>query len=561
GTGTEDAPAYVPGNLQRILSRMWACDDDKLAQAALLRDALGFLTRLFASIGACACQEFELLDEELEQLWSTTATVGDCRSLLEQSLQRLRPEMKHDLVRQLMAVFFEVDGDTFTPREFTSHLGFGPNKSVAQVVDFCTGLAGAYDEHLPILETWLEAARPTLIECDYHYEAGAQFGQRELVVGYRQYRLRTRMAVRLREARADVAGVSALGAIPLGAPIRPEETSTSGLTALVSELARVEPSSVAKVTPIPMPTLGYKVDYTGFAKDREGRLGHAGKLILFCAGDGVLEGKVTSTNPNLRILPAFFKGEEVRCSFWLDPDEMPQPEGYIEIETANETRKIPIVALLPRSRISDFGRLSLAGMLLAPGVVGFLYLFWVFYSTIRHVQAVLEQFMAFEYRQILRGVPDVALRHTGVGIIDLDVQPKAESAALLFLLFAVLCPLVVTKLFRYYPRNLQRDLGWLYSIGLIFPVLAFLAVWDLPALNHPMLAHHELLFLNYRTHFPYFAAFNLFASAYLFLSVGGRIDAWLGKGPLRVLLPTVLFLGYLAAVFGLVYGRSWLSIW
>ncbi len=556
GVHSLTVPDYIPGNLKRLLDRLCECQPEEAdKRAPLLRDSLGFLLRFFANVGASVSQQLGVLSEEGAELWTAEATVGECHQLLNSNLDTLKEHSAHPFVEAYLDVFVSGENDTLY-RDFAKRLGIGPDfEQPAPVVAFCRYES---DQDLEVfqalLEEWLEACKPVFAEADFLYEAAEQFGRRELVVAFREHHFRTKMAVRLREARQSSATV---GEQALAGPV---EDLTSGLRELVSELSIVQEDTSSQKKAPGTPQLGYRVDYTGYAKNRYGRLGHTGKLILFNAGEGELLGTVESSNPNLLLTPGTFKGNDCRVSFWLDPDEMPQPDGVVEIRTDLETRRLPVATLLPRSRMADFGTTRLALMLLTPGLLGFLYLVWVFYSTLRRVEAVLSEFMRREYEALMKGVMEVSFRQAGVGMLDLEIQPRGEAAALLFLLVAVLCPLLVTKLFRHYPRNQQRDLGWAYMLGLVLPLVGFLALWKTPILDHPMLAHPELAFLDFKTHFPYFTALNLLASGYLFLSVSGNLDRWMGRGPARVLLPVFLFLTFLASVVVLVYGRSWLGL-
>lgn len=569
GLGLTSLPQSAPRNLVRLLGDLaLRLRAGRLDEArSNLRDGLGFCVRFFASTGAAAVQAMGRMTPELEELWHSGLTVADGQVLLARCVKQL--EGCHDkLARSYREVFMTSFVARSKPRHFARFLGFGDQGVGETIADFCsqdpvppeqdeTGEnAAAIKRYLSVLKEWMAAAGWFFAECEYRHESGHQFGQQELVVVFRQYTLKTRLPVRLREARR-AADPSALGSSPLAAPLTPEEMGPSNeLSELISAMLETQeslpPPKPVKEPEAKPPQLAVTADYRGYAKNEEGELGHAGTLTITNAGGGELRGSILSTNPLVQVTPNLFEGNTSQIRYWISPDAMPQPEGFIELRTATEFRRVPLTNFIPASRLSSLSTLQLASLLLLPGLLTLAYLGWVFRLTIGTVERLLRESLRDDFPALLKGAA-VTFDRSGVGVIDLEVIPRVDSVLLMFLALAVLCPLLVAKLFRYYPRFQQRDLGFLFILGMVLPAIGFLALWNTPLLFHPMMLHPELADLNFRHGLPAFLGLNLGASLYLFLSVLGAVDRKVRNPMLRLLLPLVLVALAAALIVFMVY--------
>lgn len=549
------APLVLQRLLATLLVHVNGGDDEKKRES--LRECLIFLVPFFASIcsGARQCLE----DKPEITPWAPTHSVVQSQESLAFDLARLMHYLDDPMAASLLGIFFEKSGE---PYLHTRLLGIGdPPEEGDSLAKWCLnpGALKDLDACFKMVDSWLALSEPFFQEADYHYEPGADFGQRSLTIAFRQHRIQTRFGVRLAEARS---GQKLSRGLPLGAP--PSRAmplpQISELGELVADLLeKRKPGETEQLPPEARTVLNHSSEYLGFAKDAQGRLGHAGKLRFTCEHGGEIRGSVKSTNPNLVVVPGTFKGEECNLAFWLDPAEMPHPEGYVEVETPHEKRRIAISTLVPPSRLSNLSGSKLATLLLAPSVVGLAYICWVYHMTIARVMRVLTTRAPDLVEAFTKGYKVDSFRRGGVGVLDLEILPRIESATLLLLLFSVLAPLVTTKLFRFYPRSEKRRFGALYAVSLVLPTLGLLAFWNSSFLWSPVLTHPELTMLDYRNHFIEFSVFNIVAAVYLFLSVTGVLDRWIRPQFLRVLLSPLMFLGWLTSVGILVYARSWLG--
>ena len=548
----DEVAQVAPLNLQRILGSLGVClaSDQEVEKVAAVRESLGFMIRFFASV--CSAAKAVLPPLKVWERWQPSDSVVESEQRLIRDLLYIR-QIDDPLAQSLSSIFFSPFGQA---KPFARHLGLdGETPRLAEV---CLNLEEA-QQGLKIIKPWLASSYAFFQECSYHYEPGENFGQRELAIDFRQYRLKTRFAVRLIEAR----GPAKRGGVGLAAP---DYVATKELGQLVAGLledrrseTEEELAAIAEIELQPKPILEYRSEYLGFAKNEDGRLGHAGRIYITNGGEGELSGVARSDNPNLKLVPGTFRGDDSILTFWLDPGEMPHPEGYFTLKTNEESKVVAISSLVPPSRLSNLSLVQLCLLLLAPGAIGVTYIAWVYHTTIHRIHGALAQYAPELLASFLRGEQVASFRRGGVGVLELQILPRIESATLLLLLVSVLAPLVVTKLFRFYPRSEKRRLGWLYGVSLVSPTLSLLVFWSIGILWSPLLNHPELMPLDFRSHFVTFAVFNLVASIYLFLSVTGVLDRWIRPQVFRVLLSPALFLGWLVLVVVLVYARSWLA--
>ncbi|MBI3927863.1 MAG: hypothetical protein HY319_20145 [Armatimonadetes bacterium] len=555
-----------PENLQRILQALSKeLQAESLGRAAtLLRDALGFMTRYFASLTTAAVRQFGALPELSSSLWQKDIGVPDCARVLLANLERLDSFPAEKLASTLRDIFFTVTfgASQAMPRSFAQRLGDQQEGLAAArtVASFCSKdvesvseAESSIREFLPVLREWLQSAEDFFCECDHRFEPAADFGRRELVVGYRQHRLRTGPIVRLREFRAGGRWRN----------VSSEERRVShDLGELVDRLVdgapRDAPSGASPPAADAPPELHWSSSYRGYAKNHEGELGHSGTISLTNLGGGELSGTVTSTNRNIVVLPGAFKGNASQLRYWIHPSEMPQPEGYVVIKTPGEQRRIPLSEIVPRSRLADLSPFRMMLLLLLPGSLGFAYVAAVLFFTVQGVVGSVQQSLRpEELNALVEHGQSVTLSRSGLGDVDLEILPQAEAGLLVFFLLALLGPLVVAKFFRRFPRYQQKELGWAFVLGMILPTAGFVALSDSSFLYDPVLRHPALSVADFRANLLAFVALNLSASVYLFFSVLGKVDRWIRSPVTRFLLPLGMAAFYAAAVGVLVYGRFW----
>ena len=274
------------------------------------------------------------------------------------------------------------------------------------------------------------------------------------------------------------------------------------------------------------------------------------------AGEGELKGTVVSHHPNIEIAPATIDGNENRFVYWVDPDQSGSSAGHIQIKTEHEERSVPTWRLMPRSYFAGMTTSRLAGLLLAPGLLGTLYCMIVFLFTSRWARLTLQQMLGDNYDRYLSSSNPLSLRQSGVGGLDLQIVPRVEASVLVFFLLSWLVPTIVYKLYQSYPRHAQLDLSTLFTFALMLPSLLFAGLYYTPLSTGPIFEHPELNFLDFRQHLTHFMTLNLAVSGYYFLELSGFWRRYLNRLG-RFALSTLLLGAYLALLVYLVYGRSW----
>lgn len=343
---------------------------------------------------------------------------------------------------------------------------------------------------------------------------------------------------------------------PLPPPLPP-----SAITEFISDKLTQEPEAPLErrsSADEPQPIVEVKFDYMGYAKNSAGKMGHAGVIWINNRGGGELIGTVYCTNDFVEVNPKSFQGDSNRLTFWIDPNELPQPEGSLVVRTATEERRIPCSRMVPSSRLSELSFGKMLALLLAPGLIGSLYITFVLWSSGLFIQATIERVLGDQFNKFFAPGNYMSMRTAGVGALDLDLMPRAEACALLMYLLAWMAPLAVAKIFVRYPRYQQKALGWAFMLGMTLPVFYFLALWKAPLLSSPLYLHPELAFANFRTHMTGFLAINLIVSMYLFASVAGVFNKFLNELG-KMVLSLVLFVIYAISVGFMVYGRSWFA--
>jgi len=334
------------------------------------------------------------------------------------------------------------------------------------------------------------------------------------------------------------------------------------ITSFISDKLTHAPAEAQERRPLspddPQPILEVKFDYMGYAKNTAGKMGHAGVVWINNRGGGELVGTVYCTNDYVELNPKSFQGDTNRLTFWIDPNELPQPEGSLVVRTNTEERRIPCSRMVPSSRLSELSFGKMLTLLLAPGLMGSLYITFVLWSSGLFIQETVHRVLGDQLPKFFAPGAYVSLRGAGVGALDLDLLPRAEACALLMYLLAWLAPLAVAKIFVRYPRFQQKALGWAFMLGMTLPVFYFLALWKAPILASPLFLHPELSFADFRTHMTGFLAINLITSMYLFASVAGVFNKFLNELG-KTVLGLVLFAIYVFSVGLMVYGRSWFT--
>ena len=127
-------------------------------------------------------------------------------------------------------------------------------------------------------------------------------------------------------------------------------------------------------------------------------------------------------------------------------------------------------------------------------------------------------------------------------------------AAIIFL-----CPLLSTKFFRYLSQSRQKTFAGVLAAAQLLPTLFLLTTWNFQGRFLPLYDHKDFAPLDLKGILTWSIPANILIAVYLFLSVFGVWDRKVKPSELRVALPVVLTLSYLATMFLVIYGRSWLG--
>jgi hypothetical protein len=357
--------------------------------------------------------------------------------------------------------------------------------------------------------------------------------------------------------------VLALGAQPAAlvtpAPVNPSVPAESiqPLAQLLDKMLQAPaPAPKPSLQELPRPRVEVQIDHLGYIKNAQGKLGYGGHLWIRNVGEGELAGTVISHNESIQVAPSSIVGNETRCLFWVNPNLSGASGSHIQIKTEHEERLVPTWRLMPRSQFAGLTAARLAGLLLAPGLLGSLYCVIVLFFTGRWVEATLHSMLGGNYERYMAPGNPLSLRGSGVGELDLQIIPRAQTSLLLFFLLSWLVPTIVCKLYQHYPRHAQVQLSTLFTFSLVFPSALFGALYYSPLCTGTLYLHPELSFIDFRQHLVEFVGLNFIAASYYFLEVAGLWKNYLNQLG-QFVLSLLLLLLYLGTLFYLIYGSAW----
>ena len=570
----------------------------------LLKDALGYFARYYSAVCVAACRELDCLPGEVAQNWSGTPNVEAALPILQECLDRLKTRDER-IARKLCLVFFEADGDR---RPFVHQILPGESTQEFEVARFCMSskqdVAELDHEVLcnasRLLDAWISASFSFFLESEQRLETGAYFGQLEQVVRFEQFTLRTGLTMRVHESRGQaplppLVPVSnqpvALAAEPAaGLALAPEEV-TSPAAEEPPAPPPVTEEAIVMAAPAPViapeaealhrlmqakqtasgPTTSperkvitetrfeINLEPLGFMRSSlTGKMGYAGYLWVNSCDEDPIVGTMVATGGNVEVTPSFFEGTTNRVVYWVHPDDVVSSKEYLRIKVNQEERLYPLWRLAPPSRFESMSRQKMAGLLVLPGVLGAVYSSWILYSTNREVDLELHDTLKDTYKVVMNPSNPLSLKGAGIGQLDVNLKPQIESALLIYLMIAWMVPVLVAKLYSYYPRRDQRPLVLLFILGCCFPALYYLSLWSTTLTMNPMTMHPELAQLDYRRSFSVFLMLNGITTLYEVFSVEGLFHRFLNE-----LGRAALALGAAATAWAIilyqVYGLSWFS--
>ena len=299
--------------------------------------------------------------------------------------------------------------------------------------------------------------------------------------------------------------------------------------------------------------------YLGYGKNSEGVVGLCGQLKVRRSDNEELIGMVESSNPLLFFRPVRLSGFRATVTYWLPPVAFPHPAGAITLRTSDEARSLPLHTLFPRSRTDFFTDKQVVGSLLAPALMGILYFGLVYWFTVTGIDHEAFQLFPELYEAALNGSQEVDFRSGGLGLYRLKIVPASESLQMIWAAIIFLCPLLSTKFFRYLSQSRQKTFAGVLAAAQLLPTLFLLTTWNFQGRFLPLYDHKDFAPLDLKGILTWSIPANILIAVYLFLSVFGVWDRKVKPSELRVALPVVLTLLYLATMFLVIYGRSWLG--
>ena len=299
--------------------------------------------------------------------------------------------------------------------------------------------------------------------------------------------------------------------------------------------------------------------FLGYGKNTEGVVGLCGQLKISYFDDKDLVGRLESSNPLLFISPSRLSGRKATITYWLPPLAFPHPAGHLSIRTPGETKMLALHSLFPRSRTDYMSEPKVVALLFAPAVLGCLYFGFVYVLTVTGVDREAQSLFPVLYEAALEGVDTVDFRSGGLGLYRLKVVPASESLQMIWAAVLFFAPLLTSKFFHYLSKARQRRLGGFLAAAQLLPTLCLLIAWNFQDRFLPLFDHKDFAPLDLREFLYWGVPANIGIGVYLFLSVYGVWDKIIKPREVRVALPFLLTLVYLALMFFIIYGRSWMA--
>jgi hypothetical protein len=217
---------------------------------------------------------------------------------------------------------------------------------------------------------------------------------------------------------------------------------------------------------------------------------------------------------------------------------------------------VPVWKLLPESTLASLTDRQLWAGLLAPPVVGGVYTTWVFFSSDLTTRALTQKALGGDYSRLTNPANHASMGESGVGFLELKVQPQIEAALLMFFLYAWLAPTASALIFKRVPHHRKEDAQWIWAVAPIFPSILYLLLWKSPLTSDPLYLHPEYAALDFRNSLQSFMVLNLGAAVFVHLWQKGIIQR-----PLNAAGRIAVCLLFAAAccfyTFLMVYARNW----
>lgn len=299
--------------------------------------------------------------------------------------------------------------------------------------------------------------------------------------------------------------------------------------------------------------------FLGYGKNSEGVVGLCGQLKITLFHPDELRGKLESSNPLLFFTPVQLSGTSTTVTYWLPPVAFPHPAGQLYVRESRDSKTLSLHSLFPKSRTDYLRGRQVLAALFAPSLLGCLYFFLVYCITVHGIDRESNELFPELYEAALEGVKSVDFRAGGLGLYRLRVVPASESLQMIWAGVLFLGPLLSSKFFHYLSRSRKRRLGGPLAGALLMPSLLLLTAWNFQDRVLPLHDHKDFAPLALSGLLEWSLPLNIVLAVYLFLSNFGFWDRWIRPREARIAMPVVLTLLYMVLMFGLIYGRSWLS--
>ncbi len=218
-------PDCLPETLDVLLQELSTAHQQQSLPnyANYLRDSLGFLTRYFTGTILAASRALQLpcpnitgiltVEESVPILIAQIEILKTNSTPLSLNLRNCfleddgSPRGFYQLLcdPETVVAFCKQDPRVVFPSEAELHDEEHLKRLTPSYRSYLRGLLKRYLKNLetvaPILMDWLEWSQPWFLDCEHRYEAGALFGQMELVMVFERFTLNTGMMMRMQELR------------------------------------------------------------------------------------------------------------------------------------------------------------------------------------------------------------------------------------------------------------------------------------------------------------------------------------------------------------------------
>ncbi len=551
-------PRGCPSVLRNILRKVnSSLIEGEIKEAVMaLRCALEFLLRYCAGVASVLAgnSEAEIVEAGFDS--SSSITLQECESRLMRLLETGDDE--DPIAARFRKVFFYRDdfGELSQPSGIHARILKATVEGSMRgegIASFCYGGESSdkavgirenkllLDRFLPVLRDWLVNLDRFWCECEHFEEVSLEESTIELVV-------------QCGERYLELIGPEYVLPLPAGYEemVGGEDLEDDDLVVSVPEVEQDEEEAWEheEVTEEQAeeerrpgdPFMKYRIDYVGLQKNSKGKMCLSGYIRIENAGGGVLSGTAVTTHPSLEVSPATFEGNKVRLTYWVDEDSLPQNfKAFILLKSKDEERQIEVWEMQPKGFWKELHHTSARIAMWAPVVIGIGLFSLLFFPLASHIDSVLRSAAGNNW-------PHINLAKEAKGAL-VQVYPLTQLIGWCFLSLAGAVPLGVAKVFTRFNPVVKDMLAGerlrpMLSVSAIIFLGLLLPVFRTPVTTSPYLPNCNF----YDLFFPWFVGLNVFASAYLSLSLSERIDDWIHDPYLRHILPAVLVFGYVCLV-------------